>query len=241
MLRTRDRRIGADPSADRTPGSRVVGRQSRARLNDGRVWGALALVIVSAVLGAALLGRGDDTVLVLRAQRDLSVGSAPRDLASVAVPRAIADGYVSATDDLRGELRAPIAAGELVPRSALMPASSSSLRTVTVPVDPLHAPAGLQSGDLVDVWATVSAAGGVTAPGAPPRLVLRNVLVTSVATDGVGFGGGWGVALAVPEVDVAEVIATARGSVLDLVTVPITDQQAVVAADDESVDEEGAP
>ncbi|HAN71514.1 MAG TPA: hypothetical protein DCQ36_07980, partial [Actinobacteria bacterium] len=111
-------------------------RQSRARLSDARVWGGLALLAVSALVGAVLLGRGEDTVVVLQATRDLSVGSAPQDLEPVAIPSSLATGYLTAADEVTGVLRWPVTAGELVPRSALAPANPRPERGVTVAVDP---------------------------------------------------------------------------------------------------------
>lgn len=220
---------GGEGAADRIP-ERPAVRQVSARWSDARLWAAVALVTVATVLGAMLLGRGGDTVLVLRADRDLATGAEVASVSPVAVPRALAGGYLSAQEQAEGVLRWPVAAGDLVPRAALGSPTSEPVRGVTIPVDPLHAPADLAAGDLVDVWATPTSLGGgvsVDASGGQgaPTLVLERVPVTAVSTEGVGFGGGWGVELAVPEADVARAVAAGRGAVIDLVTVPATEMR----------------
>jgi hypothetical protein len=223
MTMTRDRRVEADALTSGSAPGRVTMRQSRARLSDARVWGGLALLAVSALVGAVLLGRGEDTVVVLQATRDLSVGSAPQDLEPVAIPSSLATGYLTAADEVTGVLRWPVTAGELVPRSALAPANPRPERGVTVAVDPAHAPAGLMAGDRVDVWSTASDPGAL-AGEVRPVLVLASARVLTVATEAGGFAGSWGVELAVPEESVADVVAAGRGGVLDLVTVPGSSQ-----------------
>jgi len=209
---------------DRVAGSRPrSARQGRARVSDARLWGGVLLLVVATSAGAVLLGRGVDTVLVLQADRDLSTGATLDSTSSIAVPVWLADGYVTASDDVDGRLRWPVSAGELVPRSAVVQQDEAPMRGVTVEVDPAHAPARLAPGDLVDVWATSSDLSGATAVA--PRLVLEAVQVSTVTTDAVGFGGGWGVELSVPPDAVSDVVAAARGGVLDLVTVPLASQQ----------------
>jgi hypothetical protein len=210
------------------PPSRSSVRQSVARWSDVRLWAALGLVGVATLLGALLLGRGGDTVLVLRADRDLVAGSPPVAVSSVAVSRSLAAGYVAAGETPPGILQWPVAEGELLPRSALVPPDPTPVRRVTVPVDPQHAPADLSSGDLVDVWATpASTPGGASMDlggrNIAPELVLDRVLVTGVSTEGAGFGGGWGVELAVPQDDVARAVSAGRSAVIDLVSVPADD------------------
>ena len=206
---------------------RSAERQVSARWSDARLWASVILVVIATALGAILLGRGGDTVLVLRADRDLAAGATLNATSTVAVPRALADSYVTSGGGAQGVLQWPVAAGDLVPRAAIVVESTEPVRGVTIPVDPLHAPADLTAGDLVDVWATPATVGGVTVtdpggPAAAPTLVLSRVPVTAVSTEGVGFGGGWGVELAVPEDDVARAVAAGRTSVIDLVAVPAT-------------------
>ncbi len=225
-------RLGGERARDEGTGEvlprRAGERPTAARWAEARLWAAASLVLVATVLGALLLGRGGDTVLVLRADRDLAPGAPMEAVSTVAIPRSLASGYVPAGDGAEGVLAWPVAAGDLVPRAALTVDVAERVRGVTIPVDPLHAPADLVAGALVAVWATPTTVGGVVAPDAggaagSPTLVLQRVPVTAVSTEGVGFGGGWGVELAVPEADVARAVAAGRTAVIDLVTVPATE------------------
>lgn len=197
-------------------------RQRVARLADPRLWGGAVLITVSAVLGAALLSGGADTVTVWQATRDLSVGARPVDVEPVEVDRAIAAGRYAGPDaPATGVLQRPVAAGELVPAAALGPAAATPTRRVTVPVDPLHAPPVLVPGDVVDVWASPREPEGT---GAAPALVLADALVADVSADSTGLGGELGVVLDVPLERVPEVVRATRAGVVDLVAVPVSSQ-----------------
>lgn len=200
-------------------------RLSAPGWGDRRLWIGLLLLAVSALLGAWLLRPADDAVLVLRAARDLSVGSPVLDAEPVQVSASLAGGYLSPAQASDAVLRLPVAAGDLIPLSALADPSGQSGRRVTVPVDPMHAPVDIQVGDRVDVWATASDASTLDAAAAP-ELVLEDVPVAAVAADEVGMSGQFAVVLDVPDAAVSAVVAAARGSVIDLVAVPITSQQA---------------
>ena len=212
---------GAETPPLRTAG----GRQSRARVLDVRVWGGLLLMLVAAVLGAALLGRESPTAVVLQAGRDLSVGALPVDTVPVTVPADMAGAYLSVGEPLDGRLRWPVTAGELIPRSALAPPGAATTRTVTVSVESGHAPADLAPGDRVDVWSTRADLAGVTPEGVDPSLVLADASVVAVDADAAGFGGGLAVELSVAAARVGDLVAAARGGVVDLVAVPVESQQ----------------
>ena len=210
-------------------------RLQRARLGDARLWLGLGLVLGAMVVGARVMAVDEDTVIVLRATRDLSVGSPVDALEPVRVSRSAAGAeYLQGVPDAEAVLRWPIRAGELVPRSALTVAVPAPVRHVTVPVDPLHVPPALMAGDLVDVWS--SPPDGPDDIGAAPRLVLAAVTIDAVSVDDVGLGGEIGVVLAVPVDDVADVVAASRVGLLDLVAVPIVSQEARL---DASVSAEG--
>jgi hypothetical protein len=122
-----------------------------------------------------------------------------------------------------GRLRWPIGSGELIPRGALDDGAGPAIRRVTVPVDPLHAPAALQPGDVVDVWSMPRPDTAVDpARGLEPALVLPAAVVASVAEDALGLGGEVGVVLEVPLDVVPSVVAATRTGVVDLVAVPAT-------------------
>ncbi len=222
-------RGGRRRSARREPSSAAVARrQVTARVVDARLWLGIGLVVISMVVGAKVVTAGDDTVTVWRAGRDLSVGSVPGGLEPVVVARsAVTDQYLSADENSATAglvLSRPVPAGEMLPRSALVPVGSGALRQVTVAVDPLHAPGDLQAGDLVDVWATKREA--ADAGPARPERVLSAVSVGGRLADGIGVGGEIGIVIEVPESDVGALVAAARSGVLDLVAVPVGSQQA---------------
>lgn len=157
-----------------------------------------------------------------RAARDLSAGAVPHDVEAISIPRAVgADLYVEAPTMIDAPLRWPVAQGELVPVTALA-TSAAPMRRVTVPVDPLHAPVGLLPGDVVDVWASSSAAVG--AMPTPPRLVLPAAVVVAVSDEGLGLGGELAVVLEVPSDDVPAAVAATRSGAVDLTAVPVSAQ-----------------
>lgn len=197
-------------------------RVASARLGDLRLWVGIGLVVISVAVGIAVLGADRDTVTVLRASRDLSVGATPDGLVRVQVSRAAAgDAYL--TDEPAADLvlRWPVRAGELVPRGALGSLVDTAHRQVTVAVDPLHAPVGLQGGDHVDVWASPSSSIRSTSP---PRRVVADARVASVSSDAIGIGGELAVVLVLPEADVLPVVEAVRTAVVDLVAVPVESQ-----------------
>ena len=189
-------------------------------MGDARLWLGLLLVVGSVVLGARLLGADEDTVLVLRATRDLAVGSPVDGLVAVRVNRvAVGDEYLSEQPAPGAVLRWPVSAGELVPQSAIAFGATETLRQVAVPVDPLRSPPALQSGYLVDVWSSPRE----SEPG-PPTLVLAGVRIVSVSADDRGIGGEIGVLLDVLADDVPAIVRASRSGVIDLVAVPVGSQ-----------------
>lgn len=194
-----------------------------ARFGDARLWLGIVLVVVSVLVGSAVMTAGTGTVTVMSAGHDLSAGSSPDDLVPVVVNAAAAGGaYLTGEAPEGSILRWPVTAGELVPRSALASGGAPSRRLVTIPVDPLHAPPALMAGDLVDVWA--SAPSTSSSSGAPPVEVLAGVMVSGVAAEASGMGGEIAVVLAVPEGDVGGLVTASRSGVIDLVAVPVGSQ-----------------
>lgn len=193
----------------------------RVRWRDGRLWLGVALIIVSMLVGSRLLSHSDERVVVWRATHDLSIGSSPEGLEPVAVALGdVTNSYARATSEPVGVLVRPVAAGELLPASALGASDESSMRVVTMPVEPLHAPVGLLPGDRVDIWSTPteSALSGVSS------LVEESAVVTAISADSMGIGGEIGVAVSIPESRADALIAALRGGAVDLVSVPIQAQ-----------------
>lgn len=218
--------LQAPPTTDptRRPSAR---RFARPGWRDARLWLGLVLLTGSMLAGALVLADRSDTVVVLRAGRDLSAGAALADLRPVAVPVAVAAGYLQPGDDESATLRWPVAAGDLVPRAALVAEASVPSRSVTVPVEPMHLPATLAAGDLVDVWSTPSPGSGDAAVGS--RLVLAGVQVTKVAAAD-GLAGAVGVTLRVPQAQAGRLVQAARGAVVDLVAIPLDAQPPVAGS-----------
>lgn len=213
---------GADTAEERRLTAPAAARQRTARASDLRLWLGILLLVGSTTAGYLLLSRGEDTVTVWRVTRDLAPGAAPTSLERVSVNRDVAGpGYARPGDVLTGRLRWPVEAGGLLPLAAIDPDPPTDTREVTVPVDPLHAPVAMQSGDLVDVW-SMPRPDTASAGGAEPALVLPAAVVTSVAADAIGIGGEIAVVLEVPAPVVAAVVAATRSGVVDLVAVPAT-------------------
>jgi len=178
-------------------------------------------VVASVVIGAGVMSADRDTVTVLRATRDLSIGATPSGLDRVVMSRAAAGDAYLTQEPVGAVLQWPVRAGELVPRAALGAPLRVASRQVTVAVDPLHAPVDLQAGDHVDVWASPSIS---SRDAIPPRLVVADARVASVSADAVGIGGEVAVVLDLGEDDVLPVVEAVRNGVVDLVAVPVSSQ-----------------
>jgi len=193
-------------------------RRRRSWWRDGRVLGGVAILLVCTVVGARLLASGDDSVQVWQAARDLASGTVPMDgdLVMIDVPAGAAAAYAPASAPLGSPLDRPVLAGEFIP--VPMAADAVDARWVTLPVEPLHAPADLAPGDRIDVWSTSD----IDLTVLPvPELVLGGVLVSAVTADAMGIGGEYGVTVEVDPPD-AEILVTAvRSGALDIVRTPV--------------------
>jgi hypothetical protein len=199
-------------------------RVASAGFGDARLWVGIGLVVASVVVGVGVMSADRDTVTVLRATRDLSVGATPTNLDRVAVSRAaVGDAYLTGEPAGDAVLRWPVRAGELVPRGALAEPPTQQHRQVTVAVDPLHAPVDLQEGDHVDVWASSASPSRAQEP---PKRVVADARVASVSGEAVGIGGELAVVLDLAPDDVLSVVEAVRTGVVDLVAVPVDSQPA---------------
>lgn len=193
-------------------------RRGRAWWRDGRVIGGVAVLTVCTLAGARLLSAGGESVAVWQATRDLAAGAtvSESDVVAVLVSPTVAAAYSPAGAMPPAPLQRPVLAGEFVP--VVDPATPADSRWVTLPVEPLHAPADLAPGERVDVWAT-SDLDLTVAPR--PTLALASALVTAVTVDAMGVGGEYGVTVQIAPSDAEPLLAAVRSGAIDLVRTPV--------------------
>jgi hypothetical protein len=193
-------RVSEPPSAvhDSPPARR--GRRSRWR--DPRLVLGVLLVLASVLVGARVLAGADDTTPVWAATKNLPAGAQVSaddvEVVDVSLGSEVGTAYLSATAPLTSGLilAKPLAAHELLTRSAVDPSATAPIAQLPLGVESSSMPNDLAPGDIVDVWvvpSTAVAAQGRSTAGAPraPRAisVLRSVIV--VATDSlVTLGSG---------------------------------------------------
>ena len=193
-----------------------VGRLRRnVRHRDPRLVVGLVLIAFSAILGARVLASAGARSPVWVAAHDLASGTVlgAADLVSVRVHLGTAGSRYLGTagpPPLGRRLRVSVVSGELLPATAV--AASADRRLVTVPVEPLHLPANLGHGALVDVYVTPRDS-GVGAPAS--RLVQAEVLVAALGT--ADSSGEVAVILDVAPAQAGALIAAVRGGAIDLV------------------------
>jgi hypothetical protein len=139
------------------PASRV----ERSRWRDPRLVVGLALVAISALLGARVLGGADDSVGVWVAKRDLDSGRplSTGDVMSRQVrftAQRDADRYLSSDQPppSGAVLSRPVGAGEIVPRQALGSTPRTAVTEVPLSVNTEAVPSTVGTGSVVDVWVT---------------------------------------------------------------------------------------
>ena len=168
--------------ADVPPASRAAS----AGWRDPRLWIGVVLVTGSVVVGARVLAGADDMTPVWSAADDLVAGQTLTADDLVATPVRFGDDvdrerYLATGADLPATLTLtrPLAAGELVPASALGEESTESTVTVSIAVPAEHVPTDVVRGSRVDVWVIagqgLAGQGGRRAPAA--ELVLGDVVV----------------------------------------------------------------
>ncbi|MDA9350148.1 hypothetical protein N9R32_00050 [Actinomycetota bacterium] len=192
-----------------------------ARWSDIRLWLGVVILIGSMFIGARVMATGEETVTLWRASSELAVGSPLSDLDAVVVALNGAQApYLQGTTPPSGIVGRPIGVGEFIPIEAISALPPEDSRVVTVSVDPLHVPIGLNAGDQVDVWSSSQDTQSLT----PPILVLSGLTIRQVANDVVGTGGEIGVVVSVPVAQVPDLVQAIRTGVIDLVKVPAQSQ-----------------
>ncbi len=166
------------PLPTTVPARRIV----RPRWTDTRLLLGVLLVLASVVMGSRVVASAQQTRPVWAAARELPVGSVVRADDLVVAQVRLAD---SATRYLPVVGRPPtglvvartVGAGELVPAAALtQTADQPSGHLVSVPVEALHYPPGLDRGDVVDVFVSATdgaAPSGDRGPGGPQRVLVH--------------------------------------------------------------------
>ncbi|MGC4109492.1 MAG: hypothetical protein QM747_03495 [Nocardioides sp.] len=134
-------------------------RASTPGWRDPRLWIGLAIVAASVVAGGLVLGSSDGSVPVWVATSSLGAGQAlTSDDLGVRRVRFVDAGdaalYFRADEQLPAglHLRRDVGAGELVPRAAVTDSATPDVRAVPVSVAPDQVPAGVSTGDRVDVY-----------------------------------------------------------------------------------------
>ena len=199
MSRTvpRKSRVVDVPAASRTgsPGWR-----------DPRLWVGIVLVTGSVVAGARILAGADDMTAVWSASSDLVSGQTltADDLTSTLVrfdDGADQERYLAVDDELPAAvtLDRPLAAGELVPASALGEEPDDGTVAVSIAVASEHVPTDLVRGSRVDVWVI----GEDRRQDAAAELVLGDVLILDapVVSDSFASATSRQLVLAVPQDD----------------------------------------
>ena len=165
-------------------------RGTRSRWRDPRLVVGVALIAVSVLLGARLLGGADTTVGVWATRAAMNEGQpvTVRDLVRREVrfgDQSDADRYLPADAGLPAgsTLDRAVGAGELLPRAAVGGARTGSITEVPLSVNTEAVPDTVRVGSVVDVW--------VTPDGDPaPRstLVFEDVAVVSAPRSATSLG-----------------------------------------------------
>lgn len=207
---------------------RQARRLQRPGWRDLRLVVGLLLILLSVAGGARLVAGLDDTTPVYAAARDLLPGQPLSTQDVVAVDVQLGEGLPRYVDGSAGlsegtHLLRPVAAGELIPASALGTAREALDKTVSVPVD-LQAGSTLATGSVVDVWVSRKDPDALGEAYLDPQLLLAGAVVDHVPAEGTGLGAGLGraaVAVVVPADQVGRVIgAVDQGARVTLVPGP---------------------
>ena len=203
-------------------------RLRRPSWRDPRLLAGLVMVAASVSLGSWAVSSAQASTAVYAARGAMtpgeSISSADLTVALVRLDPAQASHYLAVANGPPEGLVVlrTIAAGELVPRSAVGQAASLDVRPV--PVTVADAPsAGVVEGALVDLWATPRDANGDAA--GLPALLAAGLEVAEVArpTGAFAVGGQTTIHVLVPERALPEVLGAlaTKGSV-QVVLVPGT-------------------
>jgi hypothetical protein len=184
--------VSADPTSPPAASPPAV-RVPRRSWRDPRLLVGIAIIAVSVLTGARLVGSADDTVPVWALATDVAPGAVLRagdvERQRVRFPDvAVAVRYLPATDPLPDGAvsRHALKAGELLPRSALGASGDSELAEVPLAVPADAVPATLRVGASVDVW--VTPARGAAEPSPRATRVFEEVRVVALPEAAAALG-----------------------------------------------------
>lgn len=213
----------ASSNTDTAPGgSPPAMRLRRPGWRDPRLLVGLVLVAASTLAGARLLAQSDDTATVWATAGTVRAGDDAAEVELVSSRIRLEDGatessYLSAATRPGGVFTRDLAAGELVPASALS-AAESDLADIALAVEAGDAPVDLTDGELVDVWSVPDLAASASA--GDTQRALRAVPVGTVRSGAALGSTGMQVVVSVDGgVDLGRVLETLAGGRVVLVRV----------------------
>lgn len=188
-------------------------RMRRPSWRDPRLGVGIVLVVASVALGSWVISRADATVAVYQARGDLTPGDAVAadsfDVVQVNMDDVDSLYLVPDADLAEGAVvTRTVAAGELVPLTALGDPDEIDLRPVQVPMS-----AGLQEvvskGSLVELWVAMPDPASPQGDLLAPERLVTGVEVRDVYADTSVFAGSDSVQIQVlvPESELSEVLA----------------------------------
>ena len=193
---------------------------SSTRRLDLRLIIGVVIVIATALAGFALVSAADNTTSVYTAAKSLSPGHVIKDsdlvLTDVKLGKS-SSAYLDAKGLTQGAVvTKAVAAGELVPLSAVGTAKQVATTNVVVQLDlPLSLDAVV--GSNVDVWASMAAGQGIFGP---PAVIISGAQIAQI-TEATGLAastGGVRVEIVVPQSKVAALLESqANGDAISLV------------------------
>ncbi len=193
---------------------------SSPRRLDLRLIIGVVIVIATALAGFALVSAADITTSVYTAAKSLSPGHVIKDsdliLTDVKLGKS-SSAYLGVKELTQGAVvTKAVAAGELVPLSAVGTAKQVATTNVVVQLDlPLSTDAVV--GSTVDVWASMAAGQGIFGP---PAVIISGAQIAHI-TEATGLAastGGVRVEIVVPQSKVAALLESqANGDAISLV------------------------
>lgn len=154
------------------------------------MWVGVAIVAISVIAGARIIGAADDTIEVWSVSSDMAAGQplTADDLVATQIyfrDPGEADSYLRVSDRLPADARLnrAVGAGELVPRTALQRAGSGGVSTLPLVLPALAMPPDLTPGTRVDVWSVNEVGDRFRS-----KVILEDVEVVGVPAGADGFG-----------------------------------------------------